>query len=84
MIIKIATPDKVFHVFSSDPKVKDPYIVEVGDANFPDGRCTCPDFSCRIEPVLNEGGKPERTKCKHIREIDRLLELAKRKVEEGK
>lgn len=39
------------------------------DAN---GRCTCPDFTCRFEPMLRKDpslGGVDRMRCKHIRKV---------------
>lgn len=42
------------------------------DAN---GRCTCPDFTCRHEPALRADKLPpsDKTRCKHIRKVRNLF-----------
>lgn len=45
------------------------HLVEL-DAYRGTGRCSCPDFTCRLEPVLRrpgEIGKTDKLRCKHIR-----------------
>lgn len=43
------------------------------DAN---GRCTCPDFTCRHEPAIRADpklGGTDKTRCKHIRKVRNLF-----------
>lgn len=53
----------------SASKAGESHLVEL-DSYFGNGRCSCPDFTCRLEPEIRRAqgrGAGDRTRCKHIR-----------------
>lgn len=62
-------------IVPSSSKPGEVHLVEL-DAYEGNGRCSCPDFTCRHEPVLRETpklGGVDKTRCKHIRKARNKL-----------
>ena len=53
------------------------YVVDLGDADFPLGRCNCDDYEKRIEPKIVRGLEPHNTTCKHIRQVRARIDLCR-------
>lgn len=64
----------------------DHHLIEL-DAYQGNGRCSCPDFTCRHEPDLRREpqlGGVDRTRCKHIRLVrDHFLDQIIREIAKG-
>jgi hypothetical protein len=65
--MKIRAFDPLRFFVSSEARPDVEYLVDLTYPTklFPHGRCTCPDFSIRIEPPILHHEKPPRTYCKH-------------------
>jgi len=71
----------------SSSKPGEHHLVQL-DAYGVNGCCTCPDFTCRHEPILKADprlGGVDKTRCKHIRKvrqafIDRLIDELRSKA----
>lgn len=58
-----------FLVNSERPHCETRYLCELGNPEFPKGKCECDDWKIRIGSYLARGEEPEKEQCKHILRI---------------
>lgn len=70
-----------FFVKSERRHSDDWYTVLLDEPKFPHGHCDCPDFRCRIEPLLCRHEEAMRESCKHTRRVHAELAHAQQLCE---
>lgn len=45
------------------------YLVDMDDADFPDGHCDCAHFRYKLARLIGSGLDPSEYICKHIQEV---------------